>query len=45
LQKRLGQTTSSEIKSALATREQVVPEAELSDDVVARMQELIEKRS
>jgi hypothetical protein len=45
LQKRLGQTTPSEIKSALATREQVVPEAELSDDVVARMQELIEKRS
>ncbi len=45
LQGRLGQTTPSEIESALATREQVEPEAELSGDVVARMQEPIEKRS
>jgi predicted HicB family RNase H-like nuclease len=45
LQKRLGQTTPSEIGSALATREQVEPEAELSHDVVARIQELIEKGS
>jgi hypothetical protein len=45
LQKRLGQTTPSEIESALATREQVEPEAELSGDVVARMQEPIKKRS
>jgi hypothetical protein len=45
LQKRLGQTMPSEIESALATREQVELEAELSDDVVTRMQELVEKRS
>jgi hypothetical protein len=45
LQKRLGQTIPSEIKSALATREQVALEADLSDDMVALIQELIEKRS
>jgi len=42
--KRLGQASSSEIESVLATREQTEPEAELSSDVVARLQERIQKQ-
>ncbi|MGV0027078.1 YlcI/YnfO family protein [Phormidesmis priestleyi] len=43
--KQLGQASSSEIESVLATREQTEPEAELSLDVAARLQERIQKRS
>lgn len=42
--KQLGQASSSEIKSVLAEREQIEPEAELSSDVAARLQERIRKR-
>jgi uncharacterized protein (DUF1778 family) len=45
LLKQLGQTSTSEIKSALAAREQVNPEAELNPDTVARLQEQIRKRA
>ncbi|WP_009631377.1 hypothetical protein [Synechocystis sp. PCC 7509] len=41
----VGQALSSEIDSVLATREQTEPEAELSLDIVARLQERIQKRS
>jgi len=43
--KQLGQASSSEIESVLATREQIEPEAELSSDAVARLQAQIQKRS
>jgi uncharacterized protein (DUF1778 family) len=43
--KQLGQASSSEIESVLATREQTEPEVELSSDVVARLQERIRKQS
>jgi predicted HicB family RNase H-like nuclease len=42
--KQLGQASSSEIESVLAAREQIEPEAELSSDVAARLQERIRKR-
>lgn len=42
--KQLGQASSAEIQSVLATREQVEPESDLSSDVVARLQERIQKR-
>ena len=42
--KQLGQASSAEIESVLATREQTKPEADLSSDVVARLQERIRKR-
>jgi uncharacterized tellurite resistance protein B-like protein len=45
LLKQLGQVSHSEIKSVLATREQVNPEAELNLDAVARLQERIRKRA
>jgi carbamate kinase len=45
LLKQLGQASSSEIESVLATREQTEPEEELSSDVVACLQERIRKRS
>lgn len=41
--KQLGQASTTEIKSLLATREQTEPEAELSSEVVARLQERIQK--
>jgi uncharacterized protein (DUF1778 family) len=44
LKKQLGQASSSDIESVLATREQTDPEAELNPDAVARLQELIRKR-
>jgi len=45
LKKRLGQSSSTdEIKSILATRKQVEPEAELSLEVVAHLQEMIRKK-
>ncbi|BFM39004.1 toxin-antitoxin system HicB family antitoxin [Synechocystis sp. LKSZ1] len=43
--KQLGQALSAEIQSVLATREQTEPEADLSSDVVARLQERIQKRA
>lgn len=43
--KQLGQASSSEIKSVLATREKTDPEAELSADIVERLQERIRKGS
>lgn len=43
--KQLGQAPSSEIKPVLATREQTEPEADLSSDVVARLQERIRKQA
>jgi uncharacterized protein (DUF1778 family) len=43
--KQLGQASSAEIESVLATREQTEPEADLSSDVVARLQERIQKRA
>jgi predicted HicB family RNase H-like nuclease len=43
--KQLGQASSAEIQSVLATREQTEPEADLSSDVVARLQERIHKRA
>lgn len=39
--KQLGQASLSEIKSVLATRETTDPEAELSADIVERLQERI----
>ncbi len=42
--KQLGQALPAEIQSVLATREQTEPEVELSSDVVARLQERIQKR-
>ncbi len=41
----LGQASPTEIKSILATREQTEPEAELSPEVVARLQERIRKQA
>lgn len=41
----LGQTSPPLIKSVLATREKTDPEAELSVDVVERLQERIRKRA
>ncbi len=41
----LGQASPSEIKSVLATREKTDPEAELSADIVERLQERIRKRA
>ncbi len=43
--KQLGQASSSEIESVLATREQTEPEAEMSSDVVALLQERIRKQA
>lgn len=43
--KQLGQASSAEIQSILATREQTEPEADLSSDAVARLQERIQKRA
>lgn len=45
LLKQLGQASTSEIESVLATREQVDAEAELSPDAVAHLQERIRKRA
>lgn len=42
--KQLGQASSAEIQAVLATREQTEPEADLSSDVIARLQERIQKR-
>lgn len=41
----LGQASSGEVESVLASREQVEPEAELSTEIVDRLQEKIRKRS
>ncbi len=41
----LGQASSSEIKSILATREKTNPETELSADIVERFQKRIRKRA
>lgn len=41
---KLGQASPDELESALATRELVEPEPELSADIVARFQEKIRKR-
>ncbi len=38
----LGQASSDEIESVLAAREQIEPEAELSPEIVARLQEKIQ---
>ena len=43
--KQLGQASFAEIQSVLATREQTEPETDLSSDVVARLQERIQKRA
>jgi HicB family len=43
LLKQLGQASPSEIESVLATREKTDPEAELSADIVERLQERIWK--
>jgi uncharacterized protein (DUF1778 family) len=45
LLKQLGEASSSEIESILAIREKVDAEAELSTDVVTRLQERIRKRT
>jgi len=42
--KQLGQASSAEVESVLATREQTEPEADLDADVVARLQERLRKR-
>lgn len=42
--KQLGQASSAEIESVLATREQTEPEADLSADVIARLKEQIRRR-
>lgn len=42
---RLGQASPADIESVLAAREQVEPEAELSPEIVALLQEKIRKRS
>jgi aspartyl/asparaginyl-tRNA synthetase len=42
--KQLGQASPIEIKSVLAAREKTAPEAELSADVVERLQERIRKQ-
>ncbi|PZO42848.1 MAG: toxin-antitoxin system HicB family antitoxin [Shackletoniella antarctica] len=42
--KQLGQASSAEIESVLATREQTEPEAELSADVVSRLKEQIQRQ-
>ena len=41
--KQLGQASLAEIKSVLATREKTDPEADLSTDIVERLQERIRK--
>jgi predicted HicB family RNase H-like nuclease len=43
--KQLGQASLSEIKSVLATREKTDPEAELSADMVERLQKSIQKQA
>ncbi len=43
LKNKLGQASSDEIESVLATRELVEPEAELSADTIARLQAKIHK--
>ncbi len=43
--KQLGQASSAEIESILATREQMEPEADLNSDVVARLQERIRRQA
>jgi len=43
--KQLGQASSVEIDSVLATREQAEPESDLGSDVVARLQERIRKQA
>jgi hypothetical protein len=43
--KQLGQAASAEIESVLGMREQTEPEADLSVDVVARLQERIRNRA
>ncbi len=45
LKKKLGQASSDEIESVLATRELVEPEPELSADVIALIQTRIRKRA
>lgn len=45
LVKQLGQVSAADIESFLATREQTEPEPDLSPDVVARLQERIQKRA
>jgi hypothetical protein len=45
LKKKLGKASSEEIELALATRELVEPEPELSADVIALLQERIRKRA
>jgi HicB family len=45
LKKQLGQAPLSEIKSVLANREQVEPEAGLNADMVTRIQERIKKNN
>lgn len=45
LKKKLGQASDDESKSALATRELVEPEPELSADVIAVIQERIRKQA
>lgn len=42
--KQLGQASSAEVESVLATREPTEPEADLDADVVARLQERLRKR-
>lgn len=43
--KQLGQASSAEIESILATREKTEPEVDLSSDVVARLQERIRRQA
>jgi HicB family len=45
LKQKLGKASSEEIELALATRELVEPEPELSADVIALLQERIRKRA
>lgn len=45
LLQQLGQPTSPEIESILATREPIEPEAELSSDVITRLKAKIRRRS
>jgi len=42
--KQLGRASSADIKAALATREEIEPEADLLADVVARVEEQIQAR-
>ncbi|WP_199317215.1 hypothetical protein [Planktothricoides raciborskii] len=45
LVKKLGQASSTEVKSILDRREVVEPEAELSSDIIARFQQRIRDAS